>query len=116
MESPEDGAGARGIIDHNGKLTRHEQAQLLKCQCSEYVVFSHLRPGFRAIPANNEVIQDFADSFEFPDGSTNIHVITVYVDDSLQADAIRNATNDQRSNVEPIFSQQGLTDIRRQLM
>ena len=32
MESPEDGAGARGIIDHNGKLTRHEQAQLPKAQ------------------------------------------------------------------------------------
>jgi ethanolamine ammonia-lyase small subunit len=62
------------------------------------------------------VIQDFADSIQLPDGSTNIHVVTVYVDDSLQADAIGNATNDQRSNVEPIFSQQGLTDIRRQLM
>ena len=103
MESPEDGAGARGIIDHNGKLTRHEQAQLLKCQCSEYVVFSYLRPGFRAIPANNEVIQDFADSFEFPDGSTNIHVITVYVDDSLQADTIRNTANDQRGDIQPVL-------------
>ena len=32
MESPNGGAGARGIIDHSGKLTRHEQAQLLKAQ------------------------------------------------------------------------------------
>jgi hypothetical protein len=73
-------------------------------QCSEYVVFSHLRTGFRAIPANHEVIQDFADPVQFPDGSTNIHVITMHVDNAFETDSIGNATNDQRCNVEAILS------------
>ena len=64
-------------------------------QCSEYIVFSDLGPGFRAIPANHEMIQDFADSVQFPDGSTNIHVITMHVDDAFETDSIGNATNDQ---------------------
>ena len=72
-------------------------------QCSEYIVLSHLRPGFRAIPAHDEMIQDFADSVQFPDGSTNIHVITMNVDDAFEADTVGNATNDQRGYVEAIL-------------
>jgi hypothetical protein len=50
------------------------------------------------------VIQDFADPVQFPDGSTNIYIITMYVDDAFQTDSIGNAANDQRSNIEAILS------------
>jgi hypothetical protein len=50
------------------------------------------------------VIQDFADPVQFPDGSTNIHVITMHVDDAFEADTVGNATNDQRGDIQAILS------------
>jgi hypothetical protein len=68
------------------------------------------------IPADDEVVDNFANTLQLSDCFADVDVIPVDSDDSFEADAVVQSPNDQRSNVETFFGQQGSTNIRFQLV
>lgn len=67
---------------------------------SEYQFINRLMTGFGTVPADNEVIDDLADTAEFFDGLADVHVITVDVDHAFQAHTVGQSSDDKRRNVE----------------
>ena len=56
--------------------------------------------GFRAIPADDQMIDNFADSAQSANCFAHINVVAVDTNDAFEADTIRQSPNNQRGDIK----------------